>query len=176
MTMGRNDEDGLSPREQRFCIEYVECENQSEAYRRSYSSENMKRETVERRAIDVMNRSRVKARIAKLMGEKDAIRAKMGEKLEITLETTVKDLTETATLAKQAGQFAAATQAYMGRAKVLGLVIDKKEITLNRTIESMTSTELDLFIEHLDDQLVEFENVEDDSTDSAPTQALTRIN
>lgn len=59
----------LTQRQEKFCIAYIETGNASEAYRRSYTTENSKPETVHRRAKDMMSNSKILARIEELKGK-----------------------------------------------------------------------------------------------------------
>jgi phage terminase small subunit len=56
----------LTQKQELFCLAYVETGNASEAYRRAYNAENMVEATVWRRACELMDNSKVKARIAEL--------------------------------------------------------------------------------------------------------------
>ena len=53
----------LTVKQENFCNYYIESGNASEAYRRAYSCENMKDETVNRKAIELMNNGMVTARV-----------------------------------------------------------------------------------------------------------------
>ena len=56
----------LSGKQEDFCLAYLETGNASEAYRRAYGGTNMKPATIHRRAFDLMENSKMKARIAEL--------------------------------------------------------------------------------------------------------------
>jgi len=53
----------LTPKQEKFCQEYVKTGNKSEAYRRAYSTKNMKPETVNRRAFELHEDGKIKARL-----------------------------------------------------------------------------------------------------------------
>ena len=57
---------GLTPKQERFCVEYFRCGNSSEAYRIAYDSENMNENTIGRKAYDVLNNGKVTARLDEL--------------------------------------------------------------------------------------------------------------
>lgn len=57
----------LTPKEEGFVNDWLETSNKTEAYRRNYAWKNMKEETLNRRAIEISNRGRVKARYEELL-------------------------------------------------------------------------------------------------------------
>ncbi len=59
----------LTPKQQNFCNYYVETGNASEAYRRAYSCDKMKPETINRKASELLNNGTITARIAELQAE-----------------------------------------------------------------------------------------------------------
>lgn len=62
----------LTIKQENFCNYYVETGNASEAYRRAYSCDGMKDETVNRRAFDLIRDGKITARIAGLQAEQKA--------------------------------------------------------------------------------------------------------
>ena len=76
---------GLTIKQENFCNYYIESGNASEAYRRAYSCENMKDETVNRKAIELMNNGMVAARVKVLQEEQK-------EKSDITKERILQEL------------------------------------------------------------------------------------
>lgn len=59
----------LTIKQERFCNAYIEIGNASEAYRRSYSCSKMKSETVNRKAVELLNYGKIKARVKELQDE-----------------------------------------------------------------------------------------------------------
>lgn len=59
----------LSVKQENFCNYYIECGNASEAYRRAYSCSNMKDESINRKAIELLNNGKVAARVKGLQEE-----------------------------------------------------------------------------------------------------------
>lgn len=57
---------GLTPKQEAFCLAYIETGNATEAYRRSYDVSNMKDTTVNRCAKQCMDNSKIAARISEL--------------------------------------------------------------------------------------------------------------
>lgn len=53
----------LSVKQENFCNYYIECGNASEAYRRAYSCSNMKDESINRKAIELLNNGKITARV-----------------------------------------------------------------------------------------------------------------
>ena len=56
----------LTPKQEAFCLAYLETGNASEAYRRSYNAENMKPETVTKRASELLANGDIAGRLTEL--------------------------------------------------------------------------------------------------------------
>lgn len=56
----------LTPKMEAFCLAYLKSGNASEAYRQSYNAENMKPETVNRTAKELLDNPKITARLAEL--------------------------------------------------------------------------------------------------------------
>lgn len=107
----------LTPKQEAFCLAYLETGNASEAYRRSYSAERMKPNTVNRRAFDLLEDSKIAAR---LETAREAARARNA----VTVDSLLSELEEArqaALQAEPAPQSSAAVAATMGKAKLMGL-------------------------------------------------------
>lgn len=115
----------LTAKQESFCLAYMETGNASEAYRQSYDAGNMKAETVNRKAKEVFDNGKITARLNEL-------RSMAAKRNEITVDDLVKELEEArnAALGASNPQSAAAVAATMGKAKLLGLVVDKAESTV----------------------------------------------
>jgi hypothetical protein len=72
------------------------------------------------------------------------------KKYEITYEKVARDLLEIRNSAMEDGSYGAAVTAEMGRAKLAGLLIDKKEIRLGR-IDQMDKAEVEARLQALID-------------------------
>ena len=99
------------------------------------------------------------------------------KKFEITYEKVARDLLEIRNAAMEEGSYGAAVTAEMGRAKLAGLLVDKKEIRLGR-IDQMDKAEVEARLQalidnnqlapHLYEQVVqeeeyaEYEEIEED--------------
>jgi len=112
----------LTQKQENFCIAYIETGNASEAYRRAYDAENMKPETVTKRASEMLIDGNIAGRVAEL-------RAPVIAKAQITLEQHLDDLKRLRDLAEAAAKFGPAVQAEMARGKASGLYVDKTELT-----------------------------------------------
>lgn len=75
----------LTPKQENFCLAYLETGNASEAYRRSYSAAAMKPETVNRKAKDLVDNGNIAARIAEL-------RAPALQKAQLTHERVMQEV------------------------------------------------------------------------------------
>ena len=56
----------LTPKRERFCQEFKKCGNQSEAYRKAFNCKNMKPETINAKAYELMQNGEIRDRIAEL--------------------------------------------------------------------------------------------------------------
>jgi hypothetical protein len=112
----------LTPKQEAFACAYVETGNASEAYRRSYDAENMKPESVWRKACELLDNGKVKARVAELQSA-------AAERCIVTVASITQELEEARALALQEAQASAAVSASMGKAKLHGLIVDKGELT-----------------------------------------------
>ena len=113
----------LTPKQEKFCQVYIETGNASEAYRQSYNTAKMKPETVNRTAKQLLDNRKIAARL-------DELREEHAKRHEITVDTLVAELEEARKLAFETDKAAAAVSATMGKAKLLGLVVDKQETNI----------------------------------------------
>ena len=56
----------LSVKHENFCNYYIECGNASEAYRRAYSCSNMKDESINVKAVELLNNGKITVRVKDL--------------------------------------------------------------------------------------------------------------
>jgi phage terminase small subunit len=75
----------LTPKQETFCNAYVETGNASEAYRRAFDAGAMKPETVNRKAVELLNNGKVTARV-------EVLQAELKSKSDITKERILKEL------------------------------------------------------------------------------------
>jgi phage terminase small subunit len=112
----------LTPKQEAFCLAYIETGNASEAYRIAYDAENMKSETINRTAKELLDNRKIATRI-------EEIKKPIRERAEITLESHLERLKHLSYMAETAEQYAAAIKAEESRGKASGLYIEKKEVT-----------------------------------------------
>ena len=115
----------LTPKQERFCQVYIETGNASEAYRQAYNTEKMKPESVNSKGYQLLQQVQITARL-------DELRAEHKKRHEITVDTLVAELEEARKLAFETDKAAAAVSATMGKAKLLGLVVDKQETAITQ--------------------------------------------
>jgi phage terminase small subunit len=113
----------LTPKQEAFAHAYVETGNASEAYRRSYGAEHWTENALNVQASKMLKHPKIVLRL-------DEIQAKAAKKHEITVDSLVTELEEArvAAMGNPRG-ISAAVSATMGKAKLLGLVVDKAETT-----------------------------------------------
>lgn len=75
----------LTVKQENFCIAYMETGNASEAYRRAYDCQNMKPESINRKAKDMADNVKIRARI-------EQIRKPIIDRLIVSEEKTLRRL------------------------------------------------------------------------------------
>ena len=127
----------LTPKQEKFCLEFIQCGYAAEAYRRAYSAEKMKPETVWNSAYKLMENGEVKARVQEL-------RETAAQKAIVTLESHLADLARLRDLAEEDGQFSAAITAEISRGKAVGLYTErlKQEVSGPNGGAVQTSSEI----------------------------------
>ena len=109
----------MTPKQAEFVRWYFELGNASEAYKRAYNSK-AKPNTLHRKANDLLKHPTIKAEVITMQ---DQARARN----RVTIDNVIAELEEARQTAKQVGNASAMVSATMGKAKVLGLVVDKQE-------------------------------------------------
>jgi phage terminase small subunit len=110
----------LTPKQEAFCLAYIETGNASEAYRRAYDASNMKPESINRKAKELIDNGKIAARVA-------GLQEVAAERAIVSVLSLTEELEEARALALQEGQASAAVSASMGKAKLHGLLTDKVE-------------------------------------------------
>lgn len=59
----------LTPKQKHFCLAYIETGNASEAYRLAYSAENMKPETINVKASELLANGKIAVRVKEIQAE-----------------------------------------------------------------------------------------------------------
>jgi len=108
----------LTPKQQRFVSEYLIDSNATQAAIRAGYSEKTAQQTGSRLLLNVVIQAAIKA------GQK-----KIAKRNDLTVDDLVRELEEAriAALTAESPQSSAAVAATMGKAKMLGLIIDKTE-------------------------------------------------
>lgn len=113
----------MTPKQEQFARLYVETGNASEAYRQAYNTDNMKPETVTNEAYKLLQDPDISAMV-------DDLKAEARQRHAVTVGDLLHELEQAraAALAAPTPQSSAAVSATMGKAKMLGLLVDKAEI------------------------------------------------
>lgn len=113
---------GLTPKQEAFCLAYVETGNASEAYRRAYNAENTKPDVVNVKASQLLAHGKISVRVAEL-------KASHVERHNLTVDDIKTMLLEDRTFARELEAPAAAISASMGLAKLYGFLTEKVDLT-----------------------------------------------
>ncbi|KLT73209.1 terminase [Neisseria arctica] len=121
----------MTPKQEQFARLYIETGNTTEAYRRAYSTENMKPETITNEAYKLLQSPDISAMIDDLKAEHKARHC-------VTVDDVIAELEQArqAALSTPTPQSGAAVSATMGKAKILGLIVDKAEIKAEAELHS----------------------------------------
>lgn len=116
----------LTPKQEKFAQVYVQTGNASEAYRQAYNCEKMKPDGIHVNASKLLSDAKVALMVESLRDEA------RGSHM-MTVNDIIKELEEARIIAStgERPQAAAMVSATMGKAKVLGFVVDKAEVKGN---------------------------------------------
>lgn len=109
-----------NPRHEAFCLYYIETGNATESYARAYNRKNDK--TSEANGSALLKRTEVQLRLAK-------VRKAHAETHGVTVASITAELEEARTAALDAGQYAAAINAIVHKAKMHGVYVEKTDNT-----------------------------------------------
>lgn len=129
----------LTPKQEKFCLKYIETGNASEAYRQSYSCERMKPETIKRNAKKLLDSNNIATTVEKL-------RQEIKDRHSLTVDDILAEYEEARALAKEMNKPSAMVSATSGKARVLGFdkVIvggDKDNpVTMNHNLSAPAAT------------------------------------
>lgn len=88
----------LTPKQESFCLAYLETGNASEAYRRSYRADKMKPESINRTAKALLDNVKIAARLEELTKAATSkavmTRQRALERLSLIAETSITDILE----------------------------------------------------------------------------------
>lgn len=115
----------LTQKQEMFAIAYIETGNASEAYRRAYNAANMKPESINVNACKLLADAKVAQRV-------DDLRKAQVERLSLTVDDLIAELDEARQIALTAAkpQSSAAVSATLGKAKLLGMLVDKVDMAV----------------------------------------------
>lgn len=136
----------LTPKQEKFCQEYIKTGNASEAYRRAYDTKKSKESTINRRAKELLDDGKITARLKEL--QQPAI-----EKAEMTLERHLNDLKAIRNAAFKDKRFSAAAQAEIARGRAAGFYVTKVDVQAEVATTELTKDE---FKEYSQELLKEF--------------------
>jgi phage terminase small subunit len=108
----------LTAKQNLFVLAYIETGNASEAYRRSYNTENMLPNTIKRKAHELMSGERGSGTVAATIEERQRANA---ERSAVTVASLTAELEEARQLALGGSQPAPAVSASMGKARLHAL-------------------------------------------------------
>lgn len=126
----------LTQKQENFCMAYIETGNASEAYRQAYEVSRMKPNSIHVKASELLVNGNVTVRVKQLQTEH-----KMRH--DVTVDSLCNELEEARNAAMEVGQNGAAIQAVMGKAKLHGLGIEKRETKINT---EMTKEEANIIL------------------------------
>ena len=115
----------LTLKQEAFCQAYIQNGgNASEAYRSAYNAGKMKADVVNVKACELLKSGNVSVRVAEL-------RAAIEERHQITMDDLIGELEEARSQAigLNVPQLSVAVSAPMGKAKMLGFLSDKVELS-----------------------------------------------
>jgi phage terminase small subunit len=157
----------LTPKQEAFVQAYLKTGNQRTAYREAYDAEDMKDNTVDRKAHDLAQNGKIRARLEQLQ-------ERIAEKTEVTVECISEMLKQDRDFARQQKQAAAATSATMGLAKLHGLIVNKSEDVTNRErTKDVDARIAQLIAEHSEAGVDEPSGTPESSTE--PREALPTV-
>lgn len=107
----------LTAKQEKFCQGVAKGLTYSDAYREAYDAENMKAEVIQNKASDLMKRDDIRVRV-------DELRKRALKRYDLTVDDIISELEEAREIAKETKTSAAMVSASMGKAKLLGMVVD----------------------------------------------------
>lgn len=133
----------LTPKQERFCLAYLETGNASEAYRRAYDAEKMKPESINVNACKLLSDAKIAQRLEEL-------RTPVREKAQLTLESHLARLDELSRKAEADLQFGPAITAETNRGKAAGLYTEKVDHTSSDGTMTPQPTRIELVAPNVD--------------------------
>lgn len=119
--MGGPRNSGLTPKQEKFCREFIKDGNASAAYRRAYDVQTDKATSVHRMASALMDNVHVASRIKE-------IQDRIKKASQITIESHLERLAQISESAYLEGKYSAASQCEVARGRVSGFYIEKMQV------------------------------------------------
>lgn len=104
----------LTPKQEKFCLKYIETGNASEAYRKAYNCKNMQTQTINKNAKLLLQKNHIATRVS-------AIQENHVKRHNVTVDSLTEELTDAMAFSKAEGNPSALVSAIMGKAKIHGL-------------------------------------------------------
>ena len=120
----------LTTKQEKFCKQFIETGNASEAYRQSYECKKMKGPTINRNAVALLDNNKIATRVGELQ-------LQLQKKFEVSVSSITKELDEDRQLARALGQPGAAISALNVKARIHGL---DKQVMSNDPDNPMPAT------------------------------------
>ena len=116
--------DNLTPKQEAFCLKYIETGNASEAYRQCYDASRMKSDVIHVKASELLADGKVAVRVNELKEEHRKRHA-------VTVESLARELDEARQMAIEDRQLSVMVSASMGKAKICGIGNDTTVVNVN---------------------------------------------
>ncbi len=124
----------LTPKQEAFCLAYIETGNASKAYRHAYDADNMKMPTIYKEACNLLNNPKITPRIKQLQSQ-------YAEMNRVTVESLTNELIKAQEKADNLDKPRDMISAIMGKAKLHGLLTQKVQhsgnIALSQILEDI---------------------------------------
>ena len=108
----------MTPKQEMFCLAFIEIGCASAAYRKAYNAEKMKPATINRKAAYTLSLDKIRARI-------DFLQANAAEEATLTLAEHLNDLKVLRDFACGNGKYGPAVQAEIARGKAQGFYVNR---------------------------------------------------
>ena len=131
----------LTPKQENFCLAYLETGNASEAYRRAYQPMRMTDKSVNEKGSQMLAMVKIQSRLGEL-------REPILKRHAITVDDLLAELEEARQLAMGTESAAPAVAATMGKAKLLGY--DKQMIDVTSKGESIAPSRIEIVAPSMD--------------------------
>lgn len=112
----------LTAKQENFCQGVAKGLTYSDAYRQAYDAKKMKMEAINIAASRLMDNPKIELRVEEL--KKRALK-----RYDLTVDDIVEELEDARKIARELGQSSAMVSASMGKAKLFGMIVDKKACT-----------------------------------------------